>query len=139
MAPAERMPSGPAGDLDTAPQARVAASRQESHVSQDRVSQNRRPQSPSFFTALFDLSFRNFITVKCAGVLYGLGLAGILVAWGLVSYLAYGQSSTRGITVAVLGLPASFLAAVVLRILLEMLVALIRTAQNTTLLVDLQD
>ena len=95
-----------------------------------------------FFRALFDLSFRTFITRRLASVFYLVGL--IAIAIGFIVYFVSGL--VRGIDaldfnlgagisliVATLILVpiATFLAIVILRFVIEAVVALIAIAENT--------
>ncbi len=83
-----------------------------------------------FFQALFDLAFRRFIPIRLTGVLYALALAVmavILLAWGLGGFR---EGFLQGLVQLFL------LYAIVLRILLEGVVALVRVAENTSLMVE---
>jgi len=86
-----------------------------------------------FFQALFDLSFRRFITLRLTGILYAIALAlGGLYAlgWGLAGF---GESLGQGLLRLVVLAPLGFLLyAIWVRILLEASVSLIRVAQNTS-------
>lgn len=98
--------------------------------------------SRSFFSALFDLSFRTFITRRLASVFYLVGL--IAIAIGFIVYFVSGLISGinalffnigAGISLIVATLIlvpiATFLAIVVLRFVIEAVVALIAIAENT--------
>lgn len=95
-----------------------------------------------FFRALFDLSFRSFITRRLASVFYLVGL--IAIAIGFIVYFVSGLISGiqaldfnlgAGISLIVATLIlvpiATFLAIVVLRFVIEAVVALIAIAENT--------
>ncbi|MER3426227.1 MAG: hypothetical protein C4298_04400 [Thermus sp.] len=90
-----------------------------------------------FFQALFDLAFRRFITIRLTGVLYALALAVmavILLAWGLGGFR---EGFLQGLVQLFLLAPLAFLLyAIGLRILLEGVVALVRVAENTSLMVE---
>ena len=95
-----------------------------------------------FFRALFDLSFRTFITRRLASVFYLLGL--IAIAIGFIVYFVSGLITGidalnfnlgAGISLIVATLIlvplATFLAIVLLRFVIEAVVALIAIAENT--------
>lgn len=95
-----------------------------------------------FLRALFDVSFRTFITRRLASVFYVVGL--IVIAIGFLVYfiggivrgasaLGYNPGAGVSLIVATLVLVPlfSFLAVVVLRFLIEAVVALIAIAENT--------
>lgn len=98
--------------------------------------------SRGFLKALFDLSFRTFITRRLASVFYLVGL--IAIAIGFIVYFVSGLISGinalffnvgAGISLIVATLIlvpiATFLAIVVLRFVIEAVVALIAIAENT--------
>lgn len=95
-----------------------------------------------FFRALFDLSFRTFITRRLASVFYLLGL--IVIAIGFIVYFVSGLISGidalnfnlgAGISLIVATLIlvplGTFLSIVFLRFVIEAVVALIAIAENT--------
>lgn len=96
-----------------------------------------------FFSALFDLSFKTFITRRLASAFYLVGL--IAIAIGFIVYLVSGvwnsiEFLTRGgvgagvsllIATVILVPLVTFLAIVVLRFVIEGIVALIAIAENT--------
>ncbi|MEI3866179.1 DUF4282 domain-containing protein [Microbacterium sp. CCNWLW134] len=95
-----------------------------------------------FFRALFDLSFRTFITRRLAAVFYVVGLMAIGIAF--VVYLVTGIVEGIGalwfnpgagislIVATVILVPLfSFLAVIALRFVIEAVVALIAIAENT--------
>lgn len=95
-----------------------------------------------FFAALFDLSFTTFITRRLASVFYAVGLIAIAIAFivyfvtGLVngvSALFFNVGAGVSLIIATLILVplATFLAIVVLRFVIEAVVALIAIAENT--------
>lgn len=98
--------------------------------------------SRGFFKALFDLSFRTFITRRLASVFYLVGLIAIAIGFivyfvsGLVSginalFFNVGAGISLIIATLILVPIATFLAIVVLRFLIEAVVALIAIAENT--------
>ncbi|GAA1947143.1 DUF4282 domain-containing protein [Microbacterium deminutum] len=95
-----------------------------------------------FFSALFDVSFRTFITRRLASVFYIVGL--IVIAIGFLVYFVTGlvngirllQFNVGGgvsllVATVVLVPLATFLAIIVLRFVIEAVVALIAIAENT--------
>jgi len=95
-----------------------------------------------FLRALFDVSFRTFITRRLASVFYVVGL--IVIAIGFLVYfvgglvqgvVALGYNVGGGISLIVATLVLvplfTFLAVIVLRFLIEAVVALIAIAENT--------
>lgn len=99
-----------------------------------------------FFNALFDLSFSRYITVDFMRVIYAISLGLIALAWvaGLLfSFAGLGDSFGEGMLMLVgfliFGTLAAFIAVVVTRITLEFYVSLVKTAQNTSKLVELEE
>jgi hypothetical protein len=95
-----------------------------------------------FFSALFDVSFRTFITRRLASIFYIVGLVGIAIGFlvyfgiGLINgirLLEYNVGGGVSLIVATLILVPllTFLAIVVLRFVIEAVVALIAIAENT--------
>lgn len=95
-----------------------------------------------FFAALFDLSFRTFITRRLASVFYLVGL--IVIAIGFIVYLVNGIvggasllwiNAGAGITAiiaTVIIVPlVAFISIIALRFIIEAVVALIAIAENT--------
>ena len=98
--------------------------------------------SRGFFRALFDLSFRTFITRRLASVFYLVGLIAIAIGFivyfvsGLVSginalFFNVGAGVSLIIATLILVPIATFLAIVILRFIIEAVVALIAIAENT--------
>lgn len=96
------------------------------------MQQQLQQQSKGFFAKLFDFSFRDFITPTIIAILYGImmvfsGIAAIgLIVWGFT------QGVGLGIVCLILSPIAFLLFLVYSRVSLEMMVALIRIAQNST-------
>lgn len=95
-----------------------------------------------FVRALFDISFRTFITRRLASVFYAVGLVAIAIGFlvyfigGVVNgILALRSNPGAGIALIVATLVLvpifTFLAIVVLRFVIESVVALIAIAENT--------
>ena len=95
-----------------------------------------------FFSALFDVSFRTFITRRLASVFYIVGLIAIAIgflvyfATGLINgirLVSFNPGAGVSLLVATLILVpiVTFLAIIVLRFVIEAVVALIAIAENT--------
>jgi hypothetical protein len=95
-----------------------------------------------FFSALFDVSFRTFITRRLASIFYIVGL--IAIAIGFLVYFVSGLfngvrllmfNAPAGVSLIVATLIlvplATFLAIIILRFVIEAVVALIAIAENT--------
>ena len=99
------------------------------------------PDDPSFWKKLFELEFRHFVTPSVVKVLYILWIV-MASIYGLILLFAglagIGDSNGGTIIIALLAPVAWFLMVVYGRVLIEVFIALIRTAQNTTIMVDRQ-
>ena len=95
-----------------------------------------------FFAALFDISFRTFITRRLASVFYVVGL--IAIAIGFIVYLVNGivggtsllwinvGAGVTAIIATIIIVPlVAFIAIIALRFIIEAVVALIAIAENT--------
>ncbi|MDO5618058.1 DUF4282 domain-containing protein [Kocuria sp.] len=91
---------------------------------------------PNFFKALFDFSFKNFVTIRFAGVLFGVGLAAIVLGWLIFTIAAFTDSAAAGMLMFVFGAVFAFVYIILFRVTIEFYVAMVRTAQNTSLLVE---
>ncbi len=89
-------------------------------------------QAKGFFAKLFDFSFRDFITPTIVSILYGIFL--ILAGLGTIGFIISGFtiSIIRGIIYLIVSPIVFLLYAILIRIFLEAMVALIRIAQNTS-------
>ncbi|MER3420155.1 MAG: hypothetical protein C4290_06350 [Chloroflexota bacterium] len=85
----------------------------------------------SFFQALFDLSFSEFITTRIIKVLYVLVLIGV----GLVSlaiFFSLAQSGAGGLIVGLIVAPLLFLLYVIVaRVWMELVIVIFRIAEYT--------
>jgi hypothetical protein len=104
---------------------------------------------PGFIKALFDLRFNHFVSIKFASIIYVIAivLAGLTWLWYIVIGFMMGfaveevgsdYSPIMGILAIFLGWIPAVIQIVVSRVILEFLVSGVRTAQNTTKLVELQ-
>lgn len=104
------------------------------------------PHEAGFFRSLFDLSFAadRQVTVKFARVLYTLAIAGSVAAWLLVALLIFvigayeGDSifAVWGVLHLLVGWVIPLLTVAGVRVLLEVMIAQIRTSQYTAQLVQ---
>jgi hypothetical protein len=85
-----------------------------------------------FFRELFDLSFKTWVTLRVAGVLYALTLV-IIAIIALVSMITlFTSGDVTVILLALIGVPLlTFLAVLVVRIGFESAIATIAIARNT--------
>lgn len=90
--------------------------------------------SNSFFGALFDFSFSEFVTTRIIKVLYILGMIAVAL-WSLFFIFAGlatgGAEAVGALLLAVLGF---FVGVIYLRVLLEFIVIVFRIAENTSLI-----
>jgi Domain of unknown function (DUF4282) len=92
--------------------------------------------SKGFFNLLFEFSFSRFIGIKIIGVLYGIGIffTGLLTLMFLAA--GFSQDFLRGVGALIVSPFLFLLYVILLRITLEGFVAALRTAENTTQLVE---
>lgn len=85
-----------------------------------------------FFEVLFDFGFRHFIAVRLAGVIYGLLLA-VGALYALIWIVgAFQVSVLYGLLTLLVLAPLGFiLYAMIARVYLEIVIALVRVAENT--------
>lgn len=94
----------------------------------------------SFFSSLFDVTFTKFVTRKLAGPVYivGLTLIALGVVLGLVNSVAYAVATQSfwGVFLFLLGLlltvVGALLSVLLLRVAIEVFVAVVAIAENTT-------
>lgn len=97
----------------------------------------RRPAGPDttgFFKALFDFSFKSFVTIKFAAIIYGIALLliGIFTLIGIImAFVTMTQEPLPGFLILVLVVVLAPFYLLLVRLTLELYVAMIRTAQNT--------
>lgn len=114
--------------------------------SQFGIGQPAKQSKDGFFAALFDLSFSRFVTVDFVRLIYTILLAVIGLFWvgGLLFALAgfsdgFGSGLLMLLGHLVFGTLGAFVAVVIARISLEFYVSLVKTAQNTSKLVELEE
>ncbi|VEG73621.1 DUF4282 domain-containing protein [Actinomyces slackii] len=101
-------------------------------------------QQRGFFSALFDMSFSQYITITWVKVVYILCLIAIAIGWFFGAFMmgtvagigggSYGSSEFDPgafFFALIFGLIPAFLHVIGIRLLLEFIVAIIRTEQNT--------
>lgn len=106
---------------------------------------------PNFFKALLDFNFEHFVSLKFAKVIYLIGIVLNVLAWlgwtvfffiigaaGNAIGSAFGSSGSgggmiiMGVLTLLFGWIIALLNVIVLRVLIELVIAQVRTAQNTT-------
>ena len=97
------------------------------------------PTNPQgFFGALFDFGFNSFATPVVIKVLYILSLVGIGLFYVLAVVSGFAQDPLVGLITLVAGAVVALLTLVYIRVLLEVLFATIRIAEDVRLLRDRQ-
>jgi hypothetical protein len=87
-------------------------------------------EGKGFFERLLDFSFEHFITQKYAKLLYGIHLLlGLIVATWYV-FNGFQISTSQGLLTLLLAVVGYFLWILYVRVALEFLVAMFRTAEN---------
>lgn len=92
--------------------------------------------STGFFKLLFEFSFSRFIGIRIIGVLYGIGIffAGLFAL--LFVPAGFSRDFLSGVGALIISPLIFLLYVILLRITLEGFVAALRTAENTTQLVE---
>lgn len=92
---------------------------------------------PPFFAALFDFSFESFVTPKIATGIYILETAVGAIAWIAFGLKGFASGFFHGVFDLVIIAPIGFiLTLVLLRIGLELLIAIFRIAEHTKEIAD---
>jgi hypothetical protein len=93
-------------------------------------------QAKGFLGALFDFSFSSFVTARLIRVLYVLGL--ILAGIGALAMIITGltQSFLQGVLMLIVAPLFFLLAAMYLRVVLELLIVVFRIAENVERIAD---
>lgn len=107
---------------------------------------NRKRAGDGFINALFDFSFSRFITIDFAKVIYGISLGLIALFWlaGLIfAFAGFSEGAGEGFLslfmYLIVGTLIAFAFTVLARISLEFYVAMVKTAQNTSKLVEIEE
>lgn len=90
---------------------------------------------PNFFKALFDLSFSHFVTLKFVKVIFVILIVLAALGWLFAIVGGFIAHPIVGVLALLFGWIVPLIMLVIYRVGLEVAVALIRTAQNTSLLV----
>lgn len=86
--------------------------------------------------ALFDLSFKRFVTLSVIKVLYALAIAVIALIWLLVVISGFTQGALQGLGMLVIGTLIAALYIIFYRVMLELVVVIFRIGENTSKLVE---
>lgn len=113
-------------------------------ITAEDVRETRRSDNGGFFSALFDLNFDQFVSVRYAKFIYTLLLVLIALAlvflWLIPALTAFSEGIGVGFLVLILGwIPVAVVGLfqlIVVRILLEFVIATVRTSENTAKLVE---
>lgn len=92
---------------------------------------NNKVDAKGFFAALFDFSFRSFITISFAKVIYAILMVIAAASWLLPALSAMTESVGLGFVLLLLGWIPGLILLVLYRIGLEVMVSMVRTSQNT--------
>lgn len=92
------------------------------------------PDAAGFFKAMFDFSFKSFVTAKFAAVIYAIAL--LLIGVGtvigiVVAFIAMTEEPLGGFFALLMVLLLAPFYLILVRLTLELYVSMIRTAQNT--------
>lgn len=93
-------------------------------------------KDPSFFPTLFSFDFTHFITLKVLSALYGLLMLALGLGYVVAVISSFMQSAGFGLVVLILGAVGLLIYLILARISLEFYAAAIRTAENTTKLLE---
>lgn len=88
-----------------------------------------------FFSRLFDMTFTEFITIRIISILYGIAILGCGVATVGFLIAGFAGGAGRGLLSLILSPVVFLLSVIAARVWCEMLIAMIRTAENTGKLV----
>ena len=87
--------------------------------------------------AIFDFSFRRFITLSVIKVLFILGILLIALEWVALMIVAFTTAGAlAGIGALLIGTIGAFIAVIFLRVWLELIVVIFRIGENTSKLVE---
>src|SRR5882672_10259554 len=100
------------------------------HSQSIRVPGGRMPEEKNFFTGLFDFSFSHSLLRRLVKLLYVIAIVfgGITVVACVV--LGYQQSPAQGLINLVAGIVALFVGVLLVRVLLELALAILRIAEG---------
>ena len=89
-----------------------------------------------FIRALFDFSFSHYVTLGFMKFIYIISLGLIALSWFVSMIAAFSADATAGFIVLLFGWIVALAVLIGVRLGLERAVAMIRTAQNTTLIYE---
>lgn len=124
-------PGGPGGP--SGPGGGNPSYSQQNPSPQDPAPRNR-VDSKGFFAALFDFSFKSYVTIKFAAFIYALALLGLGIGWLVLLIVSFSDSALAGVMFLIFGTLLFGLYLVFIRMMLEFYIAAVRTAQNTSAL-----
>lgn len=86
--------------------------------------------------AIFDFSFRRFITLSVMKVLFGLGLVLIGLSWLIMVIVGFVQGVLAGLLGLVVLTVVAVIYVIFFRVWLELIVVIFRIGENTSILVE---
>ena len=89
-----------------------------------------RTDTAGFFKALFDFSFREFITPKVVKAVYVLATVVLALAWLVFVISGFSRSAGEGILFLLLGTVGALLYLAIIRMTLEFYLAIVRMSQD---------
>ncbi len=89
-------------------------------------------EAKGFFGALFDFNFNSFVTIKFTKFIYIISLVFLVLGWLFLTVSAFTEEAWLGAVFLLLGWIPVFLYVIYIRIFLEFLVSIVRTAENTS-------
>ncbi|WP_127573050.1 DUF4282 domain-containing protein [Georgenia faecalis] len=87
-----------------------------------------------FFGALFDFSFRHFVTPSFVKIIYAVAIVAIGLAWLVLVVGGFMRTPLLGVVFLVFGSIVALFYVLLVRVSLELTVATVQTAQNTAIL-----
>lgn len=91
----------------------------------------------SFFSSLFDLSFKNFITTKLVKIMYIISIFISAVIALMITVVAFNEGFLAGLLTLLILAPIIFFINVIFsRLWLELVIVIFRIAENTGKLAD---
>ena len=87
-------------------------------------------QEKNFFTGLVDFGFRQQQVRRLVKILYIIGVVGGFVTLVAEVVIWFQQSQSQGLVAIVAGIPAFFVWVLLIRLLLELALVMVRTAEG---------
>ncbi|MFC7402523.1 DUF4282 domain-containing protein [Citricoccus sp. GCM10030269] len=88
-------------------------------------------EDKGFFGALFDFSFRSFVTVSFAKIIYIILIVLIALGWLFYVIAGFAVDPALGFGALLMGWIPGFVMLVLARVMIEFYIAMVRTSQNT--------